>query len=207
MAPTSPHAPAAHFARLIAMLCEAVGARIESPARPGLAGPLIILIWTRLRRLAGRVTRLAARVEAGTLTPPRNRTAAARTPLPRTPPRMKLPRGFAWLVRLVPASSCGAGQVQALLADPEMEALIAAAPQIGRSLRPLCHMLGVRPPPILRRPPPASPTPPRPAEAGRPAPAEPSRAEPSRAEPPRPHRPPPTAQAIARHACGPPLPA
>jgi len=190
--------PAARFARLIAALCDAVGARVAGPSRPGLAGPLIILIWTRLRRMADRVTRLAARVEAGKLKPPSRRPAAPRRAT-RPPDRVRLPRGGAWLVRLVPASSFGAAQLQALLADPEMAALIAAAPRIGRTLRPLCQMLGVSLPPALRLPPPAPPA----AAGGRRPAAEPPGAGPS--PPQRP--PPPSAPWRARRACGPPLPA
>ena len=41
-------------------------------------------------------------------------------------------------------------QLQHLLSDPEMVALISAAPQqMGRVLRPLCWMLGIKPPPGL----------------------------------------------------------
>jgi len=197
VSPVPSHAPAARVARLIAALCEAVAGRIAGPARPGLAGPLIILIWTRLRRMAGRITRLAARAEAGPLPPPRSRPAAPRRTA--APPYQRLPRGFAWLVRLVPAASSGAGQLQALLDDPAMQTLIEAAPQIGRTLRPLCRMLGVSLSPSLRLPSPAVPTPPRPVAGGRPPPAGPSRA--------RPLRPPPTPRApeVARRACAPPV--
>ena len=205
MPPVQQPAPAARFARLIGGLCAAVGARIAGPARPGLAGPLIILIWTRLQRMAGRVARLAARAEAGTLRPPRRRPAAPRRTAASATQR--LPRGFAWLVQQVPAAAFGAGQLEALLADPGMTTLIEAAPQIGRTLRPLCHMLGVRPPPSLRRPPTAPPPPallaaPRRTEAGRLRPAE----RPG-APPPRPHRPPPPAPEVARPTRGLPAPA
>ena len=208
MPPTPPPAPAARFARLIAALCEAVGARVAGPGRPGLAGPLVILIWTRLKRMAERVARLAARAEAGTLPPPRSRPATPRRTA--APPYQRLPRGAAWLIRQVPAAAFGAGQVEALLADPDMAALIAAAPQIGRTLRPLCHMLGVSLPPALRRPPPASPSPlpapPCAAEAGRRVPAEPLGTVPARVPAFRPERPPPAPE-VARPGCGPPLPA
>ena len=49
------------------------------------------------------------------------------------------------------AAGCGS-QLQFLLTDPEFAALIAAAPQMGRVLRPLCRMLGVELPPLLARP-------------------------------------------------------
>jgi hypothetical protein len=61
----------------------------------------------------------------------------------------------------VPDSVFTASQLRHLLADPEMTALIQAAPQAGRLLRPLCRNLGVELPPCLQPP----PRPPRPARA------------------------------------------
>jgi hypothetical protein len=72
----------------------------------------------------------------------------------------------------VPEAAAAGSQLRHLLADPEMAALIEAAPQMGRLLRPLCRSLGVRLPPGLLPPPrapkprkPRSPQPPRPAPA------------------------------------------
>ena len=118
MPPAAPPAPAERFARLIDGLCRAVAAR---SFRGGLAGPLIILIWSRLRRLGVRFARLAARIEAGALPVARRRPTASRPARP-APPR--LPRGFAWLVRLVPQASAYGSQLQHLLAEPEMAALL-----------------------------------------------------------------------------------
>ncbi len=39
------------------------------------------------------------------------------------------------------AAGCGA-QLAHLLAEPEMQALIAAMPRVGQVLRPVCRMLG-----------------------------------------------------------------
>jgi hypothetical protein len=116
-----------------------------------MAGPVIILIWTRLRRAAARFAALAARVRAGALPSPAplRPRAASRPARPRPPHR--LPGGFAWLVRLAPEAACFGGQLQHLLSDPEFAALLAAAPQMGRVLRPLCRMLGVDPPAPLAR--------------------------------------------------------
>ena len=130
------------------------------------AGPLIILICSRLRRIAGRFAGIAARLQAGRL---RRRAAPSPRPAqpaarPKRPYRPRpLPQGFAWLVRLVPDAANRGSQLQHLLAEPEMAALIAAAPQSRRLLRSLCWMLGVRPPPGLkpaRSAPPATPDPP-----------------------------------------------
>ncbi|MDA8250055.1 MAG: hypothetical protein M0Z28_12880, partial [Rhodospirillales bacterium] len=73
-----------------------------------------------------------------------------------------------------------------LLAEPEMAALVAAAPQMRRLLRPLCRMLGVRlpPPPV----PPATST-----VAGAPP-----RTGPRATAPPAPGRPPPVPPTLRR---------
>ena len=175
--PSAPPAPADRFACLIDGLCRGHAAR---GAGIGLAGPLIALLWSRLRRIAVRFARLAERVRAGTL--------AAAAPPPARPaqgpaPAARLPRGFAWLVRRLPQAASAASQLQHLLADPAMAELIAAAPQAGRLLRPLCRMLGVRPPPApslssgrpagpVGPPPPIRPAvPPRPPSRARPRPS------------------------------------
>src|ERR1019366_837035 len=49
--PAAPPAPAERFALLIAGLCRAVAAQ---SAGGRMAGPLIVLIWCRLRRLGAR---------------------------------------------------------------------------------------------------------------------------------------------------------
>ena len=192
----SPPAPAAQFAAIIDLLCRTVAARIGGGR---LAGPLIILICRRLRRMATRFAALAARAGAR----PRPATAVARRPASPRPasarPAPALPRGVAWLVRLVPESSAAASQLQHLLTGPEMAALTAAAPQAGRILRPLCRMLGVRPPAHLVLPPPARRAPKaRPASAGG-APASASPPDP----PPR-RKVPMPAPPILLRACGPP---
>ena len=67
--PSPPPPPSAtdRFALVIEGLCQAVAAR---SAGGRMAGPVIILIWTRLRRAAARFAALAARVRAGTLPSP-----------------------------------------------------------------------------------------------------------------------------------------
>jgi len=141
--------PAARFALIIEALCRAIAAR---SARHRLAGPILLLLWSRLRRTAARFARLAARIDAGLPPVARHRPAAPRPP--RVRPKPRLPEGFAWVVRLVPEAACSASQLQHLLEDPQVAALIEAAPPMGRLLRPLCRMLGVRPPPGLTPPPP-----------------------------------------------------
>ncbi len=174
--PTQPRPVADRFAGVIEGLRRAIAAR---GAGNWLAWPLLALLWGRLHRAALRFARLAALVHAGRLPPPRHRT---RSPRPVQPPPLRLPRGFAWLVRRVPQAAAAASQLQHLLADPAMADLLASAPQAGRLLRPLCQMLGVRPPSALGRPPPLRPAPPsRPAVHPRPTPPA---AQPRRLTPP-----------------------
>ena len=188
-----PLTPAECFARIIATMVGMIGARVARPGKPGLAGPLSFAIHLRLQGIRNRITRYFARFQAGTLTPPRPRPSpAAPRPSRATPGKWdhlhlpKLPRGKLWLVRLVPGIGVGANYLQSLLDDPEMRAMLEAAPQIGRTLRPFWHMLSSQPlPPLLQRPRPeaAPPPPPRPAQTrAAPLPGQP-RAKPSR--PPR----------------------
>ena len=65
-----PRTPPERFASIIDLLCRTVAASIAG-GRPG--GPLIILIWRRLKRMGVRFAALAARHEAGTLPAPRRR--------------------------------------------------------------------------------------------------------------------------------------
>lgn len=106
---------------------------------------LIIPLWTRLTRAARRFERLVLR--------------PARPPKPRAGPAEKsqlgsadnarphsaaLPSGRGWLVRELGYEAVAFGlQLEALLAEPAMQAMLAALPGAGRILRPLCRMLGV----------------------------------------------------------------
>jgi hypothetical protein len=160
-----PRTAADRFVVIINSLCQATAARVaRSPYRPhGLAGSLIILIVTRLRRMAARfaaLAALAAHVQAGTLPAPRHRKTghcerseeiAGRTPPPASL-KDRLPTRFAWLIRLVPEAACPRSQFCYLLSDPEIAALLAAAPQMGRILRPLCRMLGIKLHPTMAPP-------------------------------------------------------
>ncbi len=149
--------PAERLARILDGLCAAIAAR-------GIGGlltaPLIFLLWGRLRRAALRARRLAAKLAAGKplVTPRRRNPDPSR---PGRPPPPRLPRGYAWVIRLVPAAAPAASQLRGLLADPEM-AELAQAPPMRRLLRPLCQMLGVTPPEIPKRAAPSQAAPSRP---------------------------------------------
>jgi hypothetical protein len=111
---------------------------------------LLVLLWGRLARSATRFERLFARWRAGTLPRPRPARAGQRT---RRQPHPHLPANPAWLVAMVRETAPMASQLQHLLAHPDIADFLAAAPQAGRILRPLCHMLGLPRPPALPPPP------------------------------------------------------
>ena len=134
---------------------------------------LLVFVWGRIGRMANRFDNLFARWRASTLP---NRTLAkprpSRAGQPTTPhERSKIPAGRAWLVGVVGYEAAGrASQLQHLLAHPDMAEFLHAAPQAGRILRPLCHMLGIDPPAGIATPPARSPpAPSRPAPSRPPA--------------------------------------
>ena len=101
-----------------------------------LTGPL----WSWLNRTVQRFGRVRM-VPAAPVAAPRPQRV-------RTVPvdRVRLPSGRGWLVRALGWEAAGFGsQLQALLAEPELQALLIAVPAAGRILRPLCRMLGVEP--------------------------------------------------------------
>ncbi|MBV8092716.1 MAG: hypothetical protein JO110_05710 [Acetobacteraceae bacterium] len=137
LAPSQPATSLSHRLGLtLAGLCEALAARM---AKDRDAVLLLFMAWTRLRRFVFRFEALLADFRAG-------RLSAAPSPrgggdnLPQLPglaglPQPRLPRAFGWLLRLAPESAAFAGQVERLLADPEMKALLAGSAQASRMLR------------------------------------------------------------------------
>lgn len=145
-----------------------LGATAYAPLTPPNAPkPLPDATWalatTRLARMAARFAALFARWKTGTLPAPQpSRAGKPYTPSPI--PRLPAQRG--WINARIPAAAPCAGMTEALLHDPELPPFLAAAPQAGRILRPLCRMLGLKPPACLRLPPrprpPARPAAPKP---------------------------------------------
>ncbi|MBV8455439.1 MAG: hypothetical protein JO122_02345 [Acetobacteraceae bacterium] len=161
-----PSAAADRFALIIGSLLQAVaeqgGKRIP--------GPLTKLIWSRLRRMVARFAAIAAAVHAGTFTsssrpnhspsfrpnhtpssrPKRSAEPGSSDAAPPSPrghsTKPHLPTRFAWLLRLAqaPKVACCRSQFIHFLWTPEVLELLAAAPQVGRMLRGLCRMLGVK---------------------------------------------------------------
>ena len=114
--------------------------------------PVLRLAWTRISRAATRFQALFVRWQSNTLpTPSRSRPAQSRPAQPRQrAPKPYFPAGRAWLAGSTDHHVRGrASQLEHLLNHPDMPAFLAAAPQAGRILRPLCHMLGITMPPTL----------------------------------------------------------
>jgi len=166
-----------------------------------LASPLLRLITDRLRGINQRFKRLADRLAAGTYRPRRyhGRKPTEQKPRQKSP----LPQQFGWLLALAPELIGNRSQLDHLLQDPAMVALIAAAPApMARILRPLCWMLRLEPPPILARPRPAPPS--RKTRKKSPPRSRPPKAQPARPAPASPGPPGPPAPPVPR-SCGPPL--
>jgi len=156
---------AALFSTILAALRAAIA---PVAARDRTRTALLVHVWSRLSRMATRFERLFARWQAGTLPKPRPSRAGQPRSRANTP---RLPSGRAWLVVTVRETASIALQINLVLSHPDLPAFLHAAPQAGRILRPLCHMLGLPPPtqnPQHPRPPrhphpPAAPPPPLPA--------------------------------------------
>ena len=157
------------FTWLIDGLCRAIG---SDAYKRRVDAVLVLAIWNRVRRLSERFLAVVARVQSGR---PRRRHEKSpdpdRSALRPDPPQVrereksaanaavKLPREFGWIRTLLPETGQYAGVLAYLLRDPEMAALLEKAPEAGRMLRPLCHLLGVRAPEFLRRGAVVAPTP------------------------------------------------
>jgi len=155
----APPTPAKRFASIINGLWMAVEQRRLTGR---LAVPLTMLILTRFAHLRQAFYRIADRLAAGKIAP---RKSGGPRPGRQAGTPNRLPSSPAWLIKLVPEAAVFAAQLRSLLTDPEVAALLAAAPgQIARPLRSLCRMLDVEPPI------PAPPRPARPKPPAKPAP-------------------------------------
>ena len=132
-----------------------------------LRGPqadFVVQVCMRLQRLRLRFGSLMEKFQSGTLPKPQAlRPHAPRPAKPRNQAH-RLPTRFAWLPQWIQITTYPRGDIESLLENAEVKALIAATPQAGRILRPICHMLGIAPPAILERPKPgpvSAPPPPK----------------------------------------------
>ncbi|HEX3349163.1 MAG TPA: hypothetical protein VHS58_13785, partial [Acetobacteraceae bacterium] len=137
------------FSRVIQVVLQGLGSRYraDSILGPAVAGALLNLIALRLQNLRRRFVTLVERIQAGTLRKlpepgqARRRKPSARKPRPNLLAQYGVKDRWGWVVNI----ACRNGdELQALLEDPEMQAMIAAEPRrMGRILRSLCRMLGV----------------------------------------------------------------
>ena len=153
--------PPERFNSLIEGLYSDITTRATNPYFPMSEAPaqllLIKLIWRRLRRMSRRFAAILAQLRAGTL--PKAGDAAERKVAEapaRASPRPPAPAGtwrFGWVIHAVSWFVWNRHyELKEMLEEPEAEALVAEAPQLGRVLRPMCQMLAVKPPEWLRLP-------------------------------------------------------
>ena len=118
--------------------------------------PLILPLGHYLTGVQRRLAALHARFVAGKLpAAPRARRPVSDRVVAERPRAERRPSGIPPGPVLLSVFRMGLDEMlQALLDDPEMRALLAAAPQAGRILRPLWRKLSPRPlPAVLRLPP------------------------------------------------------
>ena len=161
------------FAFSIGFLLNALAAEMR---RRGIRGPLEAAILLRIFVLWKRLRVVLAKWRDGTLRPPRPRVAreGAAPERPPRPPSL-LPRGRGWLKRLLPDIAHHMNALLHPLTDPELAEIVAKAPQVGRILRPLWHLLGLHPMPEWLKLPKRARGP-RPARVRKVAPSPPARA-------------------------------
>ena len=183
---TNPRNLSERFAQLIGRLQRALFTCMMT-APPPPQTPVQQQAWHWMYRLRRRFEALAERQRAGTLPalrPPQPLPAAPPPAAPRPTtsqpaaprPPNPLPRKSGWLLKAAYEPwqlNAYRPQLQAFLADPELASLAAEAPQVGRLLRPLCHMLHeplplwLQLPKRPRRPRPKKPKPPKKVDINR----------------------------------------
>ena len=148
---TLPPLPAAapemarRFGVIMAALAVVVAQRfVRAPALVALNVPL----WSWLSRTVQRFARLVGQRAVGR--PAVVRAARASSARRETAPRargLRLPSRRGWLLHTLGWEVAVYGsQLETLLAEPDMQALLAARPGMARLMRPLCRMLGVAAP-------------------------------------------------------------
>lgn len=133
------------YSNLSAVLRALVGAMGGWRVRGLLSQALMLLLYRRLSGIYGQMERLASRFAAGRLWRGRTGPRGPRVVAHAAAPAARIwPGRFGWLVRAASFEAAGYGsQLRAVLGTPEMVALLVAAPQAARILRPVCRMLAV----------------------------------------------------------------
>ena len=141
-----PQSPAERFAAILSRLSLMVDAMTGGGR---LRFALAALIVARLIGIRQCVERVAARLAAGTFVPKNPPTTPPKRKAGQKPrPEKQLPRQYGWLLKIMPDAANPRAWLETLFADPEMVALMQAAPTtLGRPVRQLCRMLGIRPVP------------------------------------------------------------
>ena len=106
----------------------------------------VMLIIRRVQTLPHRLRAIIEALRDGTYRPPAPRGPRGPNSKPRPPTLawpQRMPNHHAWLVRMSRPFFAHGSYLEQFLRDPEMQALIQAAPQLRRLFRPICRMLGV----------------------------------------------------------------
>ncbi len=145
----TPQPSALELARRLAVILAAIGALV---ARRFLRDPqfhtMIVPLWTWLGRAGRRFERAVLRPVV--MGPPVAPVVRVRAKQVRAAGGVRLPSRRGWLVRALGWEVAGYGsQLEALLAEPGMQALLEQVPAASRILRPVCRMLGLT---ALQRP-------------------------------------------------------
>ena len=141
--PSAPDTVCANLRTILHGLRAALGAF-------GLEPVLALLLHRRIGGIAGRIERMLVRFRAGRLWRVMGRATRVGA-IRRT--NCTLPRRFGWLVRAGGHRAAAFGtQLQNVLNAPEIAELLAASPEAGRILRPLCRALAVELPVTEVRP-------------------------------------------------------
>ena len=106
---------------------------------------LAFVLYRRISETFDRIERMLVRLRAGKLWRVTQRVQAQRRCGRVAGRGLALPRRFGWLAQAGGYQAAAFGsQLQTELNTPEMVALLAACPQAGRILRPLCRALAMQ---------------------------------------------------------------
>ena len=103
---------------------------------------LLVAVWARISRMGTRLERLIAQWRSGKL--PKSRAPRAKPtarPIGKPATGPGFPTAPGWLRLRVWETGAFGSQLQHLLSEAEWVEFLAAVPQAGRILRPLCRML------------------------------------------------------------------